>query len=88
MTQNSKQPLLILLGLVVLCLAYIFLSKSDDLRSSESVNDYLRVHFIDVGQGDATLLQGPDFTILIDAGRHDRDDVVPYMLNSPHKNCD
>lgn len=43
------------------------------------VSGELRVHFIDVGQGDATLLQGPDFTILIDAGRHDRNDVVPYL---------
>ncbi len=39
----------------------------------------LAVSFLDVGQGDATLLQGPDFTILIDAGRHDRDDVVPHL---------
>ena len=39
----------------------------------------LKVHFLDVGQGDATLLQGPDFTILIDAGTHDRNDVTPYL---------
>ena len=39
----------------------------------------LEVHFMDVGQGDATLLVGPDFTMLIDAARHDRNDVVPYL---------
>lgn len=40
----------------------------------------LTVWFFDVGQGDSTLLQSPDFTILIDAGRHDRSDVVPHLL--------
>lgn len=39
----------------------------------------LSVHYIDVDQGDSTLLLGPDFTILIDAGRHDGDEVVPYL---------
>lgn len=39
----------------------------------------LTVHFIDVWDGSATLLAGPDFTILIDAGRDDRNDVVPYL---------
>lgn len=39
----------------------------------------LVVHYIDVGQGDATLLQGPDFVILIDAGTHTGSEVVSYL---------
>ncbi|MCH8549494.1 MAG: MBL fold metallo-hydrolase [Balneolaceae bacterium] len=39
----------------------------------------LKLHFIDVGQGDATLIEGDGFNILVDAGRHDRNDVVPYL---------
>lgn len=39
----------------------------------------MTVSFLDVGQGDSILLQGADFTILIDAGRHDREDVVPQL---------
>lgn len=42
----------------------------------------MQAHFLDVGQGDATLLMGPDFTVLIDAGRHDREDVVPYLTRA------
>ena len=36
-------------------------------------------HF-DVGQADATLVQAPDATILIDAGHWERGDLVPYLL--------
>lgn len=39
----------------------------------------LIVHFIDVGQGDSTLFQGPDVTILVDAGRNDERDVIDYL---------
>ncbi len=48
----------------------------------------LTAHYIDVGQGDATLLMGPDFTILIDAGRHDRRDVVAYLQAAGVKSLD
>jgi competence protein ComEC len=39
----------------------------------------LRVHFLDVGQGDATVVVAPDATMLIDTGRHDSDDVVAAL---------
>lgn len=48
----------------------------------------LTVHFIDVGQGDATLLVGHNFTILIDAGRHDGNEVVPYLEQQQIKQLD
>ncbi|MEH7177574.1 MBL fold metallo-hydrolase [Neobacillus vireti] len=47
----------------------------------------LKVHYIDVGQGDSTLLQfsedGEDFAIIIDAGNWKGDEVVNY-LKSQH----
>jgi beta-lactamase superfamily II metal-dependent hydrolase len=50
----------------------------------ESIDlETLKVHFIDVGQADATLFefsyQGEDFTILFDAGNWNRNDVVKYL---------
>lgn len=44
-----------------------------------TASNNLQVYYLDVGQGDSILLKGPDFTILIDAGRHDRSDVVPHL---------
>ncbi len=41
----------------------------------------LHVHYLDVGTADSTLLQGPDFTILIDAGLPDRNEAVPYLTS-------
>lgn len=39
----------------------------------------LKVYFLDVDQAEATLLIGPDFTILIDAGDRGNNDVVPQL---------
>ena len=70
------------LGLAVLLLALLAGSAwglQQGGFSAESFLPELEIHFIDVGQGDATLILGPEFTILVDAGRHDRNDVVPYL---------
>lgn len=37
------------------------------------------VYLLEVGEGDSTLMAGPDFTILVDAGCHDRSDVVAHL---------
>lgn len=48
----------------------------------------LYIHYIDVGQGDATLLHSEDFTALIDTGRHDQTDVVDYLEEQNVKEID
>ena len=42
----------------------------------------LVIHHFDVGQADATLIQAPGATILIDAGDYRRSDVVPYLRSA------
>lgn len=79
-------PRIITLLLLIASLTILGCDYADDNRvhetSEESEADFnpsLSLHFINVAQGDATLVMGDGFTILVDAGRHDRDDVVPYL---------
>ncbi|MGO4886470.1 MBL fold metallo-hydrolase [Anaerobacillus sp. MEB173] len=71
--------MVLFLSLLVACNGAEIPEVSDKDATKQESSEQLTVHYIDAGQGDATLLEGPDFTILIDTGRHDRDDVVPYL---------
>lgn len=82
---KDKTLFLILILIGAFYLVYIF---TPTRTSSEVFHDHLNVHFIDVGQGDATLLKGPDFNVLIDAGRHDRNEIVPYLKEQNVKKID
>jgi competence protein ComEC len=73
-------------------------AENDETQSTEENKtaptdlSELKVHFIDVGQGDSTLLQfsddGEDFTILIDAGNWTGDEVVQYLKMQHVKQID
>ena len=60
--------------------------EASEEESASNVSDALselHVHFMDVGQADATLFQyadnGEDYTILFDAGDWNKSDVVHYL---------
>jgi len=52
------------------------------LRGGETDSLPLRVHFIDVGQGDCTLIQSGEANVLIDGGERGNDkNVISYLRN-------
>jgi beta-lactamase superfamily II metal-dependent hydrolase len=61
------------------CKPIVAVPPGEATSSPQPLSQLLHVYFFDVGQGDSILLKGPDFAILIDAGRHDRSDVVPHL---------
>ena len=69
--------------LTVLLLAGLLLCNLVRLYSAKRpapAEDTLSVHFIDVGQGDATLIQKGNFSMLIDAGKNEKGQTVVSYL--------
>ncbi|QKS72551.1 MBL fold metallo-hydrolase [Paenalkalicoccus suaedae] len=56
-------------------------SSNEDIQIASATEDLgsLSVHFIDVGQADATLFEFDEATILFDTGDYSRNDVVNYL---------
>ena len=54
--------------------------SSDQSNGTESEENRLEVHFIDVGQGDATLIKCGGETLLIDAAEEDKGTALRYYL--------
>ncbi len=51
-----------------------------ETNRGETVSGYLKVHFIDVGQGDSILIQCGDEAMLIDAGTNESESTVVQYL--------
>lgn len=87
--QKKKQWLLTLLTFVFVLVALFFFNRNivqwekesaDDSVSASSTSTGLEVHFIDVGQGDATLIKADGHAMLIDAGENDKGTAVQLYL--------
>ncbi|ACO86159.1 ComEC/Rec2 family competence protein [Clostridium botulinum] len=77
---------------LLICLSIVFTACSQ--QSSNAVNtsnksNELKVHYIDVGQGDSILVQTKDKNILIDAGtRKSSDSLISYLKQQHIKKLD
>jgi beta-lactamase superfamily II metal-dependent hydrolase len=65
---------------IIIVVGFIFISTgcSSIFTNKQRLNN-IEVYFIDVGQAEATLLKGSDFTVLVDAGDYRNDDVVTFL---------
>ncbi len=80
--KKSLVTVLIICFLAVVALSEPYFNKSrETVETLDTDNIRLKVHFIDVGQGDSTLFEFSDGrTLLIDAGENEMGDVVCEYL--------
>lgn len=70
---------------MILLLTFIFVfgcsNNNQSLNSAKLSSEYLKIHYIDVGQGDSELIQFNGKNILIDAGPNSNTDRLISYLN-------
>lgn len=94
--QKSKRIISILLTLV-LFIFMISCSKNENMKTektdtntiteTKTIGNMVKIHYIDVGQGDSELIQVEDKNILIDAGTSDRK-ALDYLKSLGVKKLD
>jgi beta-lactamase superfamily II metal-dependent hydrolase len=90
MNRKTKQILGRVSSIALLAVLSLFINFYRNTPDSETPletskrADIVEVHFIDVGQGDAILIEANDATMLIDAGENNKGKVVADYLESQH----
>ncbi len=88
MSKKTKQIIGRVSGIILLAVLSLFInqytSTQDNEFSTETANmtGIVEVHFIDVGQGDAILIETDHAAMLIDAGENNKGTVVVDYLNT------
>jgi competence protein ComEC len=85
----KKKRILLYVLTIVLCFSYILYTKIDSNQTTNqndiktlNDNENLQVHFIDVGQADATLITYGDHSMLIDGGNVEDGELISDYLTS------
>jgi len=68
--------------LLIICFFSLFIVDCSNVNENSMVNDEMRVHFINVGQGDSILIQVNNKNMLIDAGPKDSKTQLMNYLSS------
>lgn len=85
---RAKKQMLIRISILALLLVLVFIidkyGKTENPQTTQEASHrgVLEVHFIDVGQGDAILVEAEDSTMLIDAGENNKGSVVIDYLKA------
>ena len=77
MKKNKLRSLFLLV--MLLCFGILLMGFSTKTSKTQK-DETLEVHFIDVGQGDCTLIKTGDHAMLIDAGDNDQGTKVQLYL--------